>query len=240
MKTILITGSSRGIGKATAELAHAQGYKVIVHGQTDSKELNHVHKKLDGSIKTFFDVADKQSTHKEMSKLGRIDILVNNAGMGTAGIKDVREIDDEQAVLEYKNNVLGTLHCVQAVLPGMLKNGHGSIISVSSIKGHDYLATLSSLPYAITKAGVLSISKALAKQYPSIRFNTVSPGYVKTDMASKWPTATFNKINQGTLAGRIGQPDEIASVIIFLASDEASYINGVDILVDGGYSIKGK
>lgn len=240
MRTILVTGSARGIGRATALLAAKQGYKVVVHGKTDSEQLKKVHEEIGGSVKAVFDIADKQATHDAISKLGPIDVLVNNAGKGRAGIKDIADIDDEQAILEYKNNVLGTLHCIQAVLPGMLKQGSGTIISVSSIKGHDYLATLSSLPYAITKAGILSLSKALAKEYPTIRFNTVSPGYTKTDMASEWTPETFDKINQGTLVGRIGQPEEIAAAIMFLASDEASYVSGVDLLVDGGFAIKGK
>ena len=244
MKTILITGSSRGIGKAIAELAHKKGYAVILHGKTVSKELVKVSKQLDGSRVVSFDIADKQATHeaiKELiSEVGTIDVLVNNAGMGRAGIKDIADIDDEQAVLEYKNNVLGTLHCIQAVLPGMLERGSGAIVSVSSIKGHDYLTSLSSLPYGMTKAGVLSLSKAFAKEYPTVRFNTVSPGYTKTDMAASWSPETFDKINLGTLAGRIGQPEEIAAAVMFLASEEASYVNGVDLMVDGGFALKGK
>lgn len=240
MKSILITGSSRGIGLATARLASAKGYKVIVHGKTDSDQLNTIHKEIEGSVKTVFDISDKKATHAAIEQLGSIDVLVNNAGMGRAGINNVADIDDEQTILEFKNNVLGTLHCIQAVLPTMVMKGSGAIVSVSSIKGHDHLTSLSSLPYGITKAGVLSISKALAKEYPMVRFNTVSPGYTKTDMASKWSPETFDKINQGTLAGRIGQPEEIAAAIMFLASDEASYVNGVDLLVDGGFAIKGK
>jgi len=240
VNTILITGSSRGIGKATALLAAQKGYKVIVHGKTDSDQLNKVHQEIPSSVKTVFDIANKQETHNAIQKLGPIDILVNNAGMGKAGIKDIADIDDEQAITEYRNNVLGTIHCIQAVLPGMLQKGSGTIISVSSIKGHDYLTSLSSLPYGITKSGILSLSKALAKEYPSVRFNTVSPGYTKTDMAAKWTPETFDKINDGTLAGRIGKPQEIAASILFLASDEASYVSGIDLIVDGGFAIKGK
>ncbi len=240
MKTILITGSSRGIGKATAILAHKQGYKVIVHGRTSGDELEQVHKQLDGSVKVTFDIADKTATHKVIKSLGQIDVLVNNAGMGHSGIHDVSDIDDERAIDEYRNNVLGTLHCIQSVLPEMVKKGSGTIISVASIKGHDYLSTLSSLPYAMTKSSILSMSKALAKEYPTVRFNTVSPGYTETDMAKHWSKETFEKIKAGTLAGRIGKPEEIAAAVMFLASDEASYVSGVDLLVDGGFAIKGK
>jgi 3-oxoacyl-[acyl-carrier protein] reductase len=244
MKSILITGSSRGIGKATAQLAHKQGYKVIVHGSTDSEKLQATHKELEGSLLTIFDVTDKDATHKAIDKIikevGPIDILVNNAGIGYAGIKDVVDIDDEKALSEYKTNVLGTLHCVQAVLPAMVKQGSGSVVSISSIKGHSNLGTMSTLTYAPSKAGVISLSKAMAKTYPTIRFNTISPGYVETDMVKSWNAETFDRINNGTLMGRMAQPEEIAKVVMFVASDDASYMTGSDILVDGGYTLKGK
>lgn len=138
-KTILITGSSRGIGRAIAELAYKRGYKVIVHGRTDSAELQKVQAGLTGSIATHFDVADKDATHKAIAGLleqvGTIDVLVNNAGIGYGGFKDVSEIDDEKAIEEYRVNVLGTLHCVQAVLPKMISQKAGSVVSISSIKG---------------------------------------------------------------------------------------------------------
>lgn len=239
MKTILITGSARGIGKATAKLAAEKGYKVIVHGKTDSEHLQKTHEEIKGSIKTFFDVSDKQAVHDAIAKLSDIDIVVNDAGMGKAGIQDISDVDDEMAITEYKNNVLGTIHVIQAVLPSMLKHGSGSIINVSSVKGHFSLTSLSSLTYGISKAGVIALTQAMAKAYPQIRFNSVSPGYTQTDMAKNWPQATFEKIKQDTLANRIGQPDEIAQAILFLASDDASYITGVDLLVDGGFNLIG-
>jgi len=244
MKTVLITGSSRGIGKAIAELAHKQGYKVIVHGRTDSEALQQTCKELDGSIKAVFDVADKQATHQAIGELleqvGTIDVLVNNAGVTRNFIKDIADVDDDKAIEEYRVNVLGTLHCVQAVLPKMLEKGVGSVINVSSIKGYPNLATMSTLTYAPAKAGVTSITKALAKSYPTVRFNVVAPGYVETDQVNDWNEETFNRINNGTILGRIAKPEEIAPLVMFIASDEASYITGAEFLADGGYSIKGK
>jgi 3-oxoacyl-[acyl-carrier protein] reductase len=239
MKTILITGSSRGIGKATAKLAAQEGYKVIVHGRSDSEELNKTHQEIEGSVKTFFDVADKQQVEHAIKELGHIDVLINNAGMSHRAT-DLRDVKDEEALEEYRVNVLGTLHCIQAVLPGMQGTGAGSIVSISSIKGHPNFGTMSTLTYAPAKAGVISLTKALAKSYPKIRFNSVSPGYVETDQVNDWNQETFERINNGTIMGRMAQPEEVANVIIFLASDKASYITGADFLVDGGYSIKGK
>jgi 3-oxoacyl-[acyl-carrier protein] reductase len=242
MKTILITGSSRGIGKAVAELAHKQGYKVIIHGKADSEELNKLNQQLDGSIKTFFDVADKEATKSAISELldkeGTIDVLVNNAGVARNFIKDISEIDDDKAIEEYRVNVLGTLHCIQAVIPKMIEKGGGSIINISSIKGYPNLSTMSTLTYAPSKAGVIAITKALAKTYPTVRFNSVAPGYVETDQVNDWNEETFKRINNGTILGRISKPEEIAPLVMFLASDDASYITGSDYLVDGGYSIK--
>lgn len=245
-KTILVTGSSRGIGNTIAKLAHKQGYKVIVHGKTNSAALNETHQALDGSIKTVFDVADKQATHDSINKLigevGVIDVLVNNAGVARNFLRDIAEVDDEKAIDEYRTNVLGTLHCTQAVLPKMLEHQAGSVINIASIKGHYNLATMSTLTYATTKAGIISLTKALAKSYGNkgVRFNSISPGYIETDQVSDWNEETFNRINNGTILGRIGKTEEVAGLVMFLASNEASYITGADYLLDGGYSIKGK
>lgn len=246
MKTILITGSSRGIGKAIAKLAHQKGYKVILHGKTVTDELTKTNDELKNSYIVAFDVADKQATHKAIEKLiaelGTIDVLVNNAGVARNFIKDVADMDDDKAIEEYQTNVLGILHCVQAVLPKMLEQKSGSVINIASIKGHYNLATMSTLTYAASKAGVMSITKALAKSYgdKNVRFNSVSPGYVETDQVNDWNEETFNRINNGTILGRISKPEEIAPLVLFLASDEAGYITGSDFLADGGYSIKGK
>lgn len=245
-RTILITGSSRGIGRAVARLAYKQGYRVILHGRTDSRELNEIYKELKGSIKVYFDVADKKETNDAISnlisKVNKIDVLVNDAGIAKNFIKGIEEVDDEKALDEYRVNVLGIIHCVQAVLPKMLEQGNGSVINLSSIKGYPNLSTMSTLTYAVSKAGVISLTKSLAKIYSprGIRFNVIAPGYTKTDQVKDWTEETFKRINEGTLLSRMAKPEEIAPLVMFLASNESSYITGADILIDGGYSIKGK
>lgn len=245
-KVILVTGSSRGIGKAIAALAHKQGYKVIVHGRTDSPEFNQVHKDLPGSLKVFFDVADKEATHKAikevLQKVETIDVLVNNADLFKNLVKDIQEVDDEKALEEWRVNVLGIIHCIQAVLPAMLKKGKESIINISSFKGYPNFATMSSFTYGQSKSAVISLTKSLAKVYSpqGIRINVVAPGYVETDQVENWTEETFKRINEGTLLGRMAKPEEIAPLVMFLASDDASYITGSEFLADGGYSLKGK
>ena len=245
-KVILITGSSRGIGKAIAKQAYQEGYKVIVHGKTDSKQLRKTHQELDGSVKTFFDVGNKEETHlaikKLLSQTKQIDVLVNNAGVAKNFINDISEVDENKAWEEWKTNVLGTIHCIQAVIPQMLKRKQGCIVNIASIKGYPNLATMSTFTFAHTKSAIVSMTKSLAKTYSpqGIRVNCVSPGYIETDQVKLWNEDTFRRIKQGTLLGRMGTPQEIASLVLFLASDKASYITGSNFLADGGYTLKGK
>lgn len=245
-KTILVTGSSRGIGKAIATLAHSKGYRVVVHGSKESKELEEVNKELSGSHKLIFDVSDKQASKnsiEEFIKLnGTIDVLVNNAGIILNYLKDISEVDDHKAMQEWKVNVLGPIHCIQAVLPEMLKQKKGSIINIASMKGYPNYSTMSSFSYSQTKAAVLSMNKSLAKTYSplGIRFNAVCPGYFLTDISKVWTKETWNRINTGILLGRVGKLEELAQLVMFLASDVSSYITGCDYLIDGGYTLKGK
>ena len=246
MKTILITGSSRGIGKAIAHEAHKEGYRVIVHGKTDSRDLQQIHEALSGSQKTFFDIGNKKEVEecikKLISEVGAIDVLVNNAWVAKNFIADITEVDDAKAIEEWQANVLGTIHCIQSVIPSMLEKKSGNIINIASIKGHANLSTMSTFTFAQTKSAILSMTKSLAKTYSPkwIRVNSISPGYIETDQAQLWNEDTFRRIREGTLLGRIGTPEEIAGIVLFLASEKASYITGSDFLVDGGYMLKGK
>lgn len=245
-QTILITGSSRGIGKAIATSAYKQGYRVIVHGKAESENLETIHNKLSGSYRIAFDISDQKAVLTGIKKieenLGPINVLVNNAGVRANPMGDMEDLNVEGARQEWDTNVLGSLYCIQGVLPQMITKGKGSVISISSIKGHFNLATTSSLTFSATKSGIISITKSLAKTYAEkgIRFNSISPGYVETDQVKDWNTDTLDRIKKGTLAGRMAKPEEIAEIVLYLASDQANYVIGTDYLVDGGYSIKGK
>lgn len=240
-KTILITGSSRGIGRAIAELAYQQGYNVIVHGMTDSKELEEVHSKLKGSIKLSFDISNLKDVRSALEGV-EVDILINNAGIARNFLSKIEDLDNGKALEEYKTNVLGTLNVTRALLPGMVKRGYGSVVNIASIKGRSNLSTLSTLTFGGTKAAIISLTKSLAKVYSpmGVRFNVVSPGYVETDQVKDWNDDTFKRINEGTILGRMASPEEIAETVMFIASNKASYMVGSEVLIDGGYEIKGK
>lgn len=245
-KVILITGSSRGLGAGIARLAHKQGYTVILHGKNDSAALRALHTELAGSFVSTFDVGDRRQVTKAIADVeaeaGSIDVLVNNAGIIQNFLKDISEMDEEKALDEYRTNVLGPLFCIQAVLPGMLQCGAGSVINISSMKGLPNLATMSGLTYAASKSALNSVTKSLAKTYSpkGVRFNAVLPGYVETDQTSGWSEVTYDRISQGTLLGRAAQAHEIAPLVLFLASDESAYVTGSEYVIDGGYSLGGK
>lgn len=243
---VLITGSSRGIGKAIALQAAKLGYFVILHGRTLSKELEQTHQQIHNSTLMHFDITDKKAAFKQINlaikKLGKINALVNNAGWFGNRCDNLNDIDDKKAVKEFSINLLGTIHCCQAVIPHMIKQEGGSIVNISSMKGFPNLSTFSSLTYGATKAGVISITKSLAKKYAEygIRINTVLPGYIETDQVKNFSPETFSRIKTGILLNRMGQPAEIANLVLFLLSDQATYITGADFLIDGGYALKGK
>lgn len=238
-KTVLITGSSRGIGEATAKLAKEYGAKVILHGKSDSKQLKTLVKQLDADY-IVCDVADKGAVEKEVTriinKVAKIDALVNCAGAAVS--KTFMETGDNIWLEMFRVNLLGTVHFCQAVIPHMQKTGHGRIVNIASIRGHQ--VTSSSPAYSAAKGAVINLTSSLAKQVaPEIAVNAVSPGFINTDMTKIWTDRVWAQA-KSSLLGRLGEPTEIAEVILFLASEKASFINGQTIIVDGGYTIAGK
>ena len=242
-KTILITGSSKpnGIGMAAAKLAREYGANVIIHGRAPNEELKNSAKKINGSF-IACDATDKDAVKKAVDgligKSGKIDALINCIGM--VNPKPFLETDDSNWLDAFKVNLLGTVHFCQAVIPHMQKAGHGRIVNISSIRGHATTSSNRGMAYSAAKAAIINLTATLAKEYaPNIAVNAVSPGFVETDMSKTWTERVWQQA-RSSLLGRTAKPNEIAEVLLFLASDKASFITGQTILVDGGYTIFGK
>lgn len=238
-KIILITGSSSGIGAATARLAKEYGATPILHGKTESNELKKLATELNCEY-IFCDVSDKVAVDKAVTdilqKVKKIDILVNSAGIAPRAT--FLESTDESWLDIFKVNVLGTVHFCQVVFPIMKENGYGRVVNIVSIRAN--INTSGRAAYSASKAAIVNLTSVLAKEFaPNIAVNAVSPGYTETPIAKNWDAEVWKQVNTALL-GRIGQPNEIAEAILFLASDRASFITGQTIIVDGGYSISGK
>lgn len=238
-KVILITGSSTGIGAATARLAKDYGAVPILHGRTESEDLKAISKEL-GADYIFCDVSDKKAVDSEvqqiLKKTERIDVLINCAGI--APRFSFLESTDDIWLEVFKVNVLGTVHFCQSIIPLMQKVGSGRIVNIASIRAH--IDTAGKPVYSASKAAIVNLTAVLAKEFaPNIYVNAISPGYTNTPITENWDKEVWEKVNTA-LVGRIAQPQEIAETILFLASDRASFINGQTIIVDGGYSISGK
>lgn len=238
-KTVLITGSTSGIGLATARLAKSYGAKVIVHGKEDSSKLDDVVKELD-ALKIFCDISKKEEVDREIKKLFdqgiKIDCLANVAGMITS--KPFLETTDEDWFLSYATNVLGIVHLCQSVIPHMQLNKYGNIVNIASVRAYQQGTLATRLPYSCSKASVINLTSALAKEYAkdNLRVNSISPGGVNTDIAKTWDEATLKR-NSNVLLQRIAEPKEIAEVICFFLSDKSSYATGQDFIIDGGYVV---
>lgn len=238
-KIILITGSSSGIGAATARLAKKYGATPILHGKTESEELKMLAKELNCEY-IFCDVAEKSVVNATvgniLSKVKKIDVLVNCAGI--ADRKKFLESTDDSWLDTFKVNVLGTVHFCQAVIPQMQKNKYGKIINIASIRAFENTSGRSA--YSASKAAIMNLTSVMAKEFaPDIFVNAVAPGFTETGMSKIWDEEVWKQV-KSALLGRVAQPKEIAEMILFLASDKASFITGQTILVDGGYSISGK
>ena len=234
------TGSSSGIGEATARLAKKYDARVILHGKTESEALKNLAKELDCEY-IFCDVSEKKAVDAEVQrifkKVKRIDCLVNCAGIAPRAT--FLESTDELWLDIFKVNVLGTAHFCQAVIPQMQKNKYGRVVNIASIRAYEN--TSGRPAYSASKAAIVNLTAVLAKEFaPQIAVNAVAPGYTDTPLAKKtWDEEVWKKV-ESALLGRIAQPREIAEAILFLASDKASFITGQTIIVDGGYSISGK
>ena len=232
-KIAVVSGAAAGIGLATVERFAAEG-AIVFAGDT-----SYVDSTDEGNIRRRpLDVRELASWEKlaaEVTELGGAQILVNNAGLvGTyAGITDV-SVDDWHAVVAV--NQTGVFYGMRTFIPQMLRRGEGSVVNVSSIWGAVGAAGVA--PYTASKGAVTQMSKngALTYAKQNVRVNSVHPGLISTPMIAAQDQAISDGVIAATPMGRIGQPAEVASVILFLASDEASYVTGAQFMVDGGYT----
>ena len=240
-KVVLVTGGARGIGRSTIIEFAKNNYDVVInycHSEIEANELKEfVEKEYNVNALVIKASVSNESEVETMVEqvievFGHIDVLVNNAGIAIDTTFDDKTYDNFMETLRV--NLIGTFMVSKYVGKYMLANGEGNIINVSSTNGIDTVYP-ESLDYDASKAGVISLTKNLALQYaPNIRVNTVAPGWVTTDMNKELDYDFIKKEEEKIILGRFADPSEIAKVIVFLASSDASYINGSVIRVDGG------
>jgi NAD(P)-dependent dehydrogenase (short-subunit alcohol dehydrogenase family) len=237
-RVAVITGGGSGIGAATARKFAAEGATVAVFDR-DAEAAMNVASEVGGHAYAL-DVRDADEVTGVIDvvaqTLGRIDILVNNAGTGD--LRPLHTVDDKLWHRLIDVNLTGTFNATRAVIPYMLETGSGAIVNNASLSG--ITPTRNEAAYSAAKAGVISLTKSAALEYgPTVRVNCVAPGHVRTPMTAVWeqmPDA-FEPIAEAIPLGRIGEADEIAEVILFLASDRSSYVTGQILSVDGGVSL---
>ncbi|MEW6029667.1 MAG: glucose 1-dehydrogenase [Chloroflexota bacterium] len=244
-KVVLVTGGAAGIGKATALRFAEEGAKVVIcdvnetAGQEIVKEL--------GADASFFkvNVANRAEVQKwvddVVAKYGRVDVMVSNAGILRDGqlvkVKEgqlVGQMSEADFDLVISINLKGVFNCAQAVAPQMIKQGGGVILNATSIVGLD--GNFGQTNYVATKSGVIGMTKVWARELGKygIRVNAVAPGFTATEILVSMPEKIIDGMKARTPLGRLGEPRDIANAYLFLASDEASFITGETLRVDGG------
>ena len=238
-KIAVITGGGSGIGRATALRFADEGAHVIIWDVADKKGEEAITALKDkGSNAAYYhvDTTDKEqiakATEDVISRYGRIDILINNAGI----TKDstLLKMTDEQWERVIDVNLNGVYHCTRAIAPIMAQNNYGRIINASSVVG--LFGNFGQTNYAATKAGLIGMTQTLSKELgrKGITVNAVAPGFIATEMIQLMPEDVLAGMEAKVPVKRLGQPEEVAALYAFLASDEAAYINGAVIRIDGG------
>ena len=230
-KLALVTGASRGIGRAIAEELARAGAQVVVgyrSGKDEAEELAHAI----GGRAIQADVSSPEEAKRLVDEAGDIDVLVNNAGLTRDGLLARMSDDDWRTVID--TNLSSVFYTCRAVTRPMMRKRGGSIVNISSVVGVH--GNWGQTNYAASKAGIIGFTKSLARELGSrnIRANVVAPGYVKTQLTEVLPEEATAAMVQNTPLGRVAEPEEVAGAVRFLASDEASFITGEVLLVDGG------
>ena len=237
-KVALITGAAKGIGFATAKRFSEEGAKVMLADLNEGAVMEAVGQ-LKHAEPYVLNVTDRASIQRAVddiiAKHQRIDILINNAGI-TQDARLVKMTEEQfDAVIDV--NLKGVFNCTQLVVPHMLEAKKGAIVNASSVVG--IYGNFGQTNYSATKFGVIGFTKTWAREFgqKGIRVNAVCPGFIATEMVKAMPENILQSIEQRSWMARLGTPEEMANVYLFLASDEASYVNGVTIEASGGISL---
>ena len=241
-KVAMITGGGRGIGEASARRLAEHGAKVILAdmnleaAQAVAADINAQGgeaRALEFNVAEFEAIPEKVAVAKEL--FGRIDILVNNAGVTRDGLVMMMKEADFDAVID--TNLKGTFLCMKAVSRIMMKQRYGRIVNLSSVVG--LRGNAGQVNYAASKAGVVGMTKSLAKELASrgVTVNAVAPGFIETDMTAAMPQAAKDAMMPTIPMQRLGAPEDVAKAVAFLASDEAAYVTGQVLAVDGGMAM---
>lgn len=244
-KVAVITGSSRGIGRAIALKLAGLGAKVVVNYRTNAEAAQEVVEAIQAqggqAIAVQADVGDAEDAKRliktAQTTYGGLDVLVNNAGLHRDTLLVRMSEDDWNEVMH--TNLRGTFNCTKAAMRPMMKQRYGRIVNISSVSG--LAGNPGQANYSAAKAGVVGFTKAVAKEVGSrnITVNVVAPGYVLTDQTTYLPEELKAKAIEMTPLGRAGMPEDIANAVAFLVSEEASFITGVVLRVDGGLAMMG-
>ena len=239
-KTALVTGASRGIGRAVALCLAAEGARVAINYAGNVKAAEEVKASVEAAGGTAIlcqaDIADSAAVEAMIAdvvkEFGAIDILVNNAGITRDTL--LMRMKDEDFAKVLDTNLKGVFYCTKAVSKLMMKKRSGRIVNMASVVG--LVGNAGQTNYAAAKAGVIGFSKSAAKELASrgITVNVVAPGFIGTDMTAGLPESVKEKMLTDIPLGRMGEPKDVANAVLFLASDQASYITGQVVNVDGG------
>ena len=239
-RVALVTGSSRGLGRATALTLAERGHAVAVHyvrGEAAAAEVVDAIAAAGGRAAAFgADVADPEAcgdlVKRVVDAFGRLDVLVNNAGVTRDALALRMKREDWDLVID--TDLSSAFHLAKTALRGMLRSGWGRIVNVSSVVA--LLGNVGQANYVTAKAGLIGLTKALAREYAGkgVTVNAVAPGFIESDMTAALPAELRDAYLRQIPVGRFGRPEEVAAAIAYLASDDAAYVNGQTLVVDGG------
>ena len=241
-KVAIITGGTAGIGAAAAKKFAQEGAKVTVWARNAEKGKAFVEAMAKEGYTICFDAVDTSNyeqvvaaTKRVFDANGKIDILINNAGITNDSTLKKMTPEQWQSVIDI--NLTGTFYCTKSVNQYMVEAGWGRIINVSSVVG--LYGNFGQTNYVATKAGVIGMTKTLCRELgkKGVTVNAVAPGFIATDMVAKMPEDVLAGMVAKVPVGRLGKPEDIANAFCFLASDEAAYVNGAVLSVDGGMTV---